>query len=602
MYLKDALSFSVCIEDRPRLFTEAFLKNLHKLYCFLNVFFTSLYQISINYMKNLIYSLSFFLLFSFIASNIMAQTRTIGLFQNSAQSFNGYTLFAPLSNTKTYLIDNCGKEIHSWTSSYSPGNSVYLLEDGTLLRTGKIDNALFTMGGKGGIIERIDKNNTILWSYSIIDSTQCQHHDIEYLPNGNILAIVWDNKTEAEAIANGRNPSTVNNYLWSEKIVEIDPTNDSIVWEWYVWDHLIQDFSTGQSNFGIVGNHPELIDINFTNMGATEDWLHINAIDYNADLDQIVLSNHNFSEIWIIDHSTTTIEAAGHSGGNSSKGGDLLFRWGNPRTYKHGVFADQVFFGQHDANWIKSGYPGEDMIIVYNNGFNRPGDNYSSVDVLAPVQNVSGEYMLHIDSSYLPLTHSWQYIASTPTDFYSAAISGATRQINGNTLICEGNSGRFFEVDSLGNTVWEYINPVVAIGPLSQGDPPTANSVFRSYRYAPDYAGLQTYDLTAGDPIELNPLPDSCEIYSGIYENNIGNLFNIYPIPTTDKLFIKHNSNFDPHKAVLIEIFDCKGVNVLSTCINIDNTELDVSILKPGIYILSIQSDNYLQNIKIIIE
>ena len=59
-------------------------------------------------------------------------------------------------------------------------------------------------------------------------------------------------------------------------------------------------------------------------------------------LDQIVLSNHNLSEIWIIDHSTTTLEAASHSGGNSGKGGDLLYRWGNPQAYDQGTGADQL--------------------------------------------------------------------------------------------------------------------------------------------------------------------------------------------------------------------------------------------------------------------
>ena len=70
------------------------------------------------------------------------------------------------------------------------------------------------------------------------------------------------------------------------------------------------------------------------------DWTHFNAVDYNADLDQIVVSLRNFSEIWIIDHSTTTKEAAGREpAGESGKGGDLLYRWGNPRVYRAGTAA-----------------------------------------------------------------------------------------------------------------------------------------------------------------------------------------------------------------------------------------------------------------------
>jgi hypothetical protein len=96
------------------------------------------------------------------------------------------------------------------------------------------------------------------------------------------------------------------------------------------------------------------------------DWTHFNGVAYNADLDQIVLSVHSFSEIWIIDHSTTTGEAAGHKGGRSGKGGDLLYRWGNPRVYRAGTVKDQKLFSQHNAHWIPKGYPGEGHLLVFN--------------------------------------------------------------------------------------------------------------------------------------------------------------------------------------------------------------------------------------------
>ena len=62
------------------------------------------------------------------------------------------------------------------------------------------------------------------------------------------------------------------------------------------------------------------------------DWLHTNGIDYNAEYDLIVLSVPRMNELWVIDHSTTTEEALGSTGGRWGKGGDLLWRWGNPRT------------------------------------------------------------------------------------------------------------------------------------------------------------------------------------------------------------------------------------------------------------------------------
>ena len=80
------------------------------------------------------------------------------------------------------------------------------------------------------------------------------------------------------------------------------------------------------------------------------------------DLDQIIFSVHNFSRFWIIDHSTSTAEAAGHKGGKSGKGGDILYRWGNPRGYAAGTKKDQTLFAQHNVHWIRKGLPGRGVI------------------------------------------------------------------------------------------------------------------------------------------------------------------------------------------------------------------------------------------------
>jgi len=124
-----------------------------------------------------------------------------------------------------------------------------------------------------------------------------------------------------------------------------------------VWDHLIQDYDPTRDNYGVVADHPELVDVNgWVEAGKSIHpfWNHMNSIDYNPDEDQIVLSVRGSSELWVIDHSTTSAEAAGHTGGRSGKGGDLLYRWGNPETYD--APGSQMLFDQHDAQWIEPGY------------------------------------------------------------------------------------------------------------------------------------------------------------------------------------------------------------------------------------------------------
>lgn len=444
---------------------------------------------------------------------LAAQPRTVGLMQNDAsKAFGGYTLFAPLRALTTYLIDNEGRLVHSWQSNFTPGNSVYLLENGHLLRTGNVNSRVFTSGGAGGRVQEYDWEGNLVWDFEYASNQYLQHHDVEPLPNGNVLLIAWEIKTFNEAIAAGRNPSLVTTRgLWPDQVIEVKPqgaTGGEIVWEWHVWDHLLQDFDATKPNYGVVADHPELVDLNFA-ATSNADWLHVNAIDYDPPLDQIILSVHNnFNEIWIIDHSTTKAEAAGHTGGKYGKGGDLLYRWGNPQAYQKGNASQQKLAGQHDAQWIAPGLPGAGHILIFNNGTNR---RYSSVDeIVAPVE-AGGNYTRAAGSAFGPEAALWSYAATPPADFYATNISGAQRLPNGNTLICDGPHGIFFEVTANQETVWKYINPVVAGGPLTQGAPiPSGqqgqeNNVFRAPRYPPNYPGLIGKNLTPGEPLEKYP-------------------------------------------------------------------------------------------------
>ena len=232
------------------------------------------------------------------------------------------------------------------------------------------NSVTFSGGGIGATVERYSWDGELLWSFRYANEDHCRHHDIAPLPNGNVLMIAWERKSKEEAIAQGRDPKLLEDDLWPDHVIEVQPegtTGGKIVWEWHMWDHLVQDFDRDKPNYGVIYEHPELIDLNNTgstppatpeelrklrSVGYTgggdddadshrggSDWLHTNAIDYNPELDQIALSAKNFSEIWIIDHSTTTEEAASHRGGNTgqrrrlalSLGKSLVLQVGNGR-------------------------------------------------------------------------------------------------------------------------------------------------------------------------------------------------------------------------------------------------------------------------------
>jgi len=448
-----------------------------------------------------------------------ATTQTVGLFVNDARAWNGYTLFAPKHYGSTYLINNKGRVVHSWSGSkYEPGQSVYLMENGHLLRSCMVKGALSSGGGEGGRIEEYDWDGNLVWQFDYTTSQYTQHHDIKPLANGNILMLVVEKKTYDEAIAAGFDPGKFQSqvqqqgYMLPDSVVEIKPTKPSggtVVWSWHVWDHLIQDFSASKGNYGNVAAHPELVNPGADGGQLPSFWNHMNAIYYNAAFDQIILSVRGNSEVWVIDHSTTTAQAAGHTGGTYGKGGDLIYRWGNPIMYRAGTKNDQKLFQQHDAQWIDTDCPGAGNILAFNNGLGR---NYSTADEFMPPVDASGHYALAAGSAYGPKDFTWSYKANPPSALYAEAISSAQRLPNGNTLICDGTHGTFLEVTSAGETVWKYVSPVVSTGPLAQGaaipaDPARAgeymNGVFRVRRYAPDYPGLAGRDLTPAGTVEL---------------------------------------------------------------------------------------------------
>ena len=456
---------------------------------------------------------------SFLAASmalpVVAQNgNTVGVVRDDGGTQPGYWLFAPLTaNTNTYLMDSNGRVVNHWTSSFRPGNSVYLTDEGGLIRTmnpggGSVINA----GGAGGQIERRSWDDELEWSYSHISSSYRLHHDVELLPNGNILCIAWELKTAAEATAAGRIPGTFGASLWPDKIIEVQPTGNSggtIVWEWHAWDHLVQYENPASPNYGDPARYPKRIDVNYRS-GNASDWMHCNGLDYNAELDQIMISSRSFSEIWIIDHNTTTEEAAGPAG-------DLMYRWGNPAAYRRGSTADRQFFGQHDPKWIEPGMPGYPGFTIFNNGNGRPGGvAYSSIEEIVPPILRDGTYSLGESAPFLPAKPDWSYVAPDPSSFYSSFISGAQRQRNGNTLICSGARGLVFEVDPNGTEIWRYIVPLDMDGPMTQGeDAPSGGgggpgggvtgTLFRAERYEPDFVGFVGKDLEPGLHIELYP-------------------------------------------------------------------------------------------------
>lgn len=509
-------------------------------------------------------------LFVFIVSYLTASSQnTIGtLSYDFSQTQPGYNLIYPHNQSTTYLLDNCGQIIHTWDddSSIRPGNSAYLTNNGDLIRAKKdtqVPTVPIFAGGAGGIVESVSWENELIWSYSLNTNLARLHHDIAVLPNGNVLMIAWELKSSQQAIQAGRDPAKMaQDKLWPDQILEYDPIQEIIVWEWHAWDHLVQDFDISKDNFGNVQDHSELIDLNWDTHDGHPDWMHVNAIDYNPVLDQILLSVPYFNEIWIIDHSTTTEEAAGHTGGQWGRGGDLLFRWGNPQTYQNGDPLEQQLFFQHDTEWTNPaailGDPDFGKISLFNN---RVTADQSTANFLLTAPDLTDFYYPSNDIlQYFP--ESFLRTISHPDNnpfAFSTGLSSVQQLENGNVLILAGRFGYAYEVNTNDEIVWEYRVPLQNGAPIDQETELAANQnlTFRMDRYNLTHPAFEGRVLTPQNFLELNPDPTICDLATSTENLPTETVF-IFPNPVIDYV----NLSLPSETSVNILIYNSVGTLV----------------------------------------
>jgi hypothetical protein len=451
-----------------------------------------------------------------------------GLIRNEPGATPGYVLFQPSGAGAIYLVDNDGRAVHVWQTSHAPGGDLELLPNGHLLRGARDPGQLgFKTGGTGGLLQKLDWDGSVVWEWKLSDAEHVHHHDVTALPNGNVLLLAWEAKSPEEARAKGRRPELIPAPgHWVDYVLEIEPVRPrgaNVVWEWRVWDHLVQHHDPAAPDFAEPAARPGRIDVNgdagapaidaetleqlkalgyvppeATPQDVRADFLHVNAVAYHPRLDQIALSAPTFGEIWIVDHATSTAEAAGPAG-------DLLYRWGNPSAYGRG--GPQHLFYQHDVRWIPDGWAGAGNLMVFNNGRERPDGAWSSIDEWTPPLGDDGRYLLQDGQPFGPAALAWRYRAAEPASFYAPFVSGAQRLASGNTLVAAGTGGELFEVTREGEVVWEYRNPywgeVIrnADGSLPQpriDERPFA--LFRATRIPADHPGLAGRTLAPLDP------------------------------------------------------------------------------------------------------
>lgn len=422
-----------------------------------------------------------------------------------AQSFDGYALYNLQNQNTAYLIDKDGNIAHSWSCDLSCNYSVLLKDNGNIVRGTVHTSNQLNGAAIGGRVQELDASANIVWEYTYSNADHCSHHDITLLPNGNVMLTAWEVMTTAELIQAGVNNPTVEQ--WPTHFIELQQngTSADIVWEWHIKDHFIQDFDASKDNFGIVADHPELMDINLLTVSgggpgpSGGDWFHVNGVDYNATLDQLVFSSRFLSEFIIIDHSTSTVEAASHAGGNSGMGGDFIFRWGNPSNYGS-AGTQTIAAAVHDPRWITDdGRPNGGYIQYFNNEGGTGGS--SVVDAISAPESGFNYTMAGI--SYGPANYDWRHECLAN----STGQSAHDKMSNGNTFV--NVSGQYmYEVDAADNLVWSY-----NAGPT------------KAFRYECDHPGIVA--LLGADPCGLLSISEETISQVELYPNPSTGVFQI---------------------------------------------------------------------------
>jgi hypothetical protein len=330
----------------------------------------------------------------------------------------GYVIFAAPDGI-AYAVDTQGRVVKKWSSPEPSSELGYTrpLPNGNLL--GRLQkrgpNGMLAETAGADIFE-MTQAGRVVWKYS--DRERMLHHDQERIFNGNTL-LACSKEIHVAAISSKS--------LKDDCVIEVD-SSGKVVWEWQTADHF--------DELGLSAEARATISAGRDVKGGW-DWAHVNAAspiptnsghtDARFKPGNVMISYRNLNTVVIVDRDSKKI------------------------VWK----ADALTIGQHNIHMLPAGVPGTGNVLVFDNGGIPPNSNprrasaraYSRVLEINPLDmSIVSEYTA--EKSGRPI---WT--------FFSQFISSAQRLQNGNTLICEGANGRFFEITPAGEIVWEYVNP-----------------------------------------------------------------------------------------------------------------------------------------------
>ena len=411
-----------------------------------------------------------------------------------------------MNSKNIYLLDNEGRVVHTWKPDTNSVHCCYLLQNGHLLRPADLGGRDSSFGGGPGAAGRIQEftwDGELVWDFKLFNDKQLPHHDIDQDAQRQRPDDRLGQEDRREAIAAGRKKELVSN-VPAARLARRGQADRQ--------DH--RRGRLGMAPLGPPDPGPRLDQGELRRRGRPpragrhqlrrgrhgpggrcakkdgagrklrQEGRSQAQVDRLRRLGRASRSASTptgpTSTRWPTTPSSTRSCSASTSSASSGssttarrrprppatpaassgKGGDLLYRWGNPRVYRAGtVKPTRSSSPSTTPTGFPKGLPGAGHVLVFNNGRRRPGGAYSSVDEIVLPVDEKGRYTLKEGKAFGPDKAVWSYSAPKKSDFYSSFISGAHRLPNGNTLICSGANGTVFEVTPDKEIVWKYVNP-----------------------------------------------------------------------------------------------------------------------------------------------
>ena len=362
----------------------------------------------------LVFTLSLFV-FSRPAAAYPTQYQTGTTIHDQTKAYQGYTIFMNLAGSELIMIDMDGNKVNTWApADYRIQYYGEPLDNGNILCMAIRND--HPVGGVLGVLE-LDWNSNPVWAYFHPGDLKA-HHGFQRLDNGNTL-ILMNEIVEAPSVSPGT--------ILDDYIIEVNQAG-RIVWEWRALDH-IDEYEFSAEALALIHAQGEAPGDN--------DWLHANSIqslpdstlgqaDSRFKAGNIAVSFRAANLLIVIDKST----------------GAVVWKSGPDNA---------LTIAQHNLHMIDPALSGGGDFMVFDNGS------------AAGYPLVSRAWSRVVQFNPAAMETTWVYTADKSQrpqwTFFSWIISGAQRLPNGNTMICEGVTGRLFEVTADHEIVWEYINP-----------------------------------------------------------------------------------------------------------------------------------------------